>query len=438
MSLFLPPEPQSRKTLLRQARACESVGEDSHALKLALEALNFGDKDAKREAECGALAQELRQRLERADYLKTQGNRAFAANNLAEAHKLYTEALSHFRTHTDALSNRAACRLKQGEYEAAVEDCQLALRIEPGRGKCVWRAAKALLALNRPTQAAQMIASASASATDGKVTAADRRALAELAEEAAKMIADPEAREGFNEKYMQQVLSKGCAPRLTHRTDRSTTNTAVVTEARGVRGNVFPASKALRQAPEAAALAARALTAQACAAFRSRGFVTLDLKLSAAEATELSTQAKGVWDAGYCSSNGQQTETRVRGDKVAWLSDAAARPYVPALANALAVLHCLAHELDQRCDASAQSGGSSFYVPECAMFAGYPNGASYRAHRDAVVTRGEWLNDRCVTIILYLNEGWAAKDGGALRIYPLVPPEHDAVRGARDAQPSYT
>ena len=58
------------------------------------------------------------------------------------------------------------------------------------------------------------------------------------------------------------------------------------------------------------------------------------------------------------------------------------------------------------------------------MFAAYDcDGKSkYIPHRDNVRRDGQWLNDRCLTAILYLNADWReATDGGELKIYPEVP-----------------
>lgn len=52
-----------------------------------------------------------------------------------------------------------------------------------------------------------------------------------------------------------------------------------------------------------------------------------------------------------------------------------------------------------------------------AHYAIYPPGAAYRRHRDAFPDGGAMPNARVISCALYLNEGWTASDGGALRIY---------------------
>lgn len=63
----------------------------------------------------------------------------------------------------------------------------------------------------------------------------------------------------------------------------------------------------------------------------------------------------------------------------------------------------------------------------------YPEGGFFERHRDAPISiwASPYREHRDVSFLLYLDRGWQAEWGGALRIYPrdprLYPPEDHAV-----------
>ena len=158
----------------------------------------------------------------------------------------------------------------------------------------------------------------------------------------------------------------------------------------------------------------------------------------AEQLAQLVSQAKQLHGAGYCVG-GQQNETRWRDDTACWLTAAAAAPTLPALSSAVTLLSCLAHELNERGNIRevglAAQRGRLLRTPAACMFASYAGpGARYKPHRDNAqrepgkLQGGEppgeppstLLNDRAVTMIMYLNDpaGWDEGAGGHLRIHP--------------------
>lgn len=197
---------------------------------------------------------------------------------------------------------------------------------------------------------------------------------------------------------------------------------------------------------------------------------------SAEELRTLVGQARALHGGGFCVG-GAQNETRWRDDTACWLTAPSTAVTLPALSHAISLLGCLAHELNVRgCLADEPEAGAPklglLRVPEGAMFAAYQGmGAAYRPHRDnarrdggalaeqrgcAADRRGsvdeaaasaagegvvssvgesrpplsptppsQWLNDRSVTLIIYLNDPqeWGDGDdavGGELRLHPTA------------------
>jgi SM-20-related protein len=103
----------------------------------------------------------------------------------------------------------------------------------------------------------------------------------------------------------------------------------------------------------------------------------------------------------------------VRGDSICWL----AQPYFPAETRVLAALERLRLELNRQ-------GMLGLFDAEF-QYALYPPGAAYARHVDQPLGRGQ----RRVSLVLYLNPGWPADAGGALRIHAAdgshrdVPPD---------------
>ena len=91
----------------------------------------------------------------------------------------------------------------------------------------------------------------------------------------------------------------------------------------------------------------------------------------------------------------------VRGDLLTWMDP----PHDPVEECLLARFACLKDAINR----SLQLG---LFDLEC-QYALYPPGARYARHLDQ--SRGG--AERVVSVILYLNEGWAPADGGELRLY---------------------
>ena len=91
----------------------------------------------------------------------------------------------------------------------------------------------------------------------------------------------------------------------------------------------------------------------------------------------------------------------VRGDFIAWLSE----PALDAEQQLLARLEDLRIALNR----GLMTGLEDFQ----GHFALYPSGAAYARHVDRLVG----TDVRAISVALYLNDDWAAADGGVLRIY---------------------
>jgi SM-20-related protein len=103
----------------------------------------------------------------------------------------------------------------------------------------------------------------------------------------------------------------------------------------------------------------------------------------------------------------------IRGDRIAWVDETTLAPSERTVWDALEHLRL---ELNR----TALLGLLSLE----AHYAIYPAGSFYRRHRD----RFRDDDARALSWVLYLNEGWCAADGGALRI-------HLSERASRDVLP---
>ena len=98
---------------------------------------------------------------------------------------------------------------------------------------------------------------------------------------------------------------------------------------------------------------------------------------------------------------GRTQASTLRGDRTCWLHD-------PACREGPAFLHAL--------DELAVDLREALRIPLHAVeahYASYPAGARYGRHRDRFRDDGA----RLVSWVSYLNPGWSAADGGALRLY---------------------
>jgi SM-20-related protein len=107
----------------------------------------------------------------------------------------------------------------------------------------------------------------------------------------------------------------------------------------------------------------------------------------------------------------REVRDEIRQDQVLWLDP---RHPSPQQGNYLAVLETLRAELNQRFFLGLFKFDGHFAI--------YPVGAFYKQHLD----RPTGTNDRLVTVILFLNEGWQPGDGGELKIW-TTPGDPDGV-----------
>ena len=94
-----------------------------------------------------------------AESLKARGNAHYARGDDGPAVEDYTAGLralgeqEHKTLRGALLSNRAAVRLRRGEHELCVQDCDAALKLDAGRAKCYYRRAAANEAQEKLEQA---------------------------------------------------------------------------------------------------------------------------------------------------------------------------------------------------------------------------------------------------------------------------------------------
>lgn len=101
---------------------------------------------------------------------------------------------------------------------------------------------------------------------------------------------------------------------------------------------------------------------------------------------------------------GEQLQVRedIRRDEVMWLDSAAGADHQTAY---LAKMEVMRLALNERFFLGLFNFEGHFAV--------YPEGAFYKAHLD----RHAGTADRILTVILYLNSGWEAGDGGELKLW---------------------
>lgn len=107
-------------------------------------------------------------------------------------------------------------------------------------------------------------------------------------------------------------------------------------------------------------------------------------------------------------------DSRVRTDRRAWESD---------LPGRFLGLRERFGEVSSELNAAAWMGLAGFSI----QLAVFEPGGHYQAHRDAL--RGD--RARRITAILYLNQGWQARDGGCLRVHTAGTTRDIEPRGGR-------
>ncbi|TKY74362.1 TPR repeat-containing thioredoxin TTL1 [Spatholobus suberectus] len=86
---------------------------------------------------------------------RMSGNLLFKASKFMEACAVYNEGLEHDPYNSVLLCNRAACRSKLGQFEKAIEDCNVALLVQPSYSKARFRRADCNAKLERWEAAVQ-------------------------------------------------------------------------------------------------------------------------------------------------------------------------------------------------------------------------------------------------------------------------------------------
>jgi SM-20-related protein len=110
---------------------------------------------------------------------------------------------------------------------------------------------------------------------------------------------------------------------------------------------------------------------------------------------------------------GARERQEVRGDLILWLGDG----------DAPQAEHLLQHELEALRSAINAATYLGLYEFE-GHYAAYPAGAGYARHLDRFQDGGE----RVVSLVLYLNDGWSAEDGGELCLYPGATEDVDRIQ----------
>ena len=101
-------------------------------------------------------AEQLAEREALAEVSKQQGNEAFKAGHFPEAVRLYTQALEGTPSSAVLLSNRSGALAASGSYEAALDDAERCIALEPTWAKGHTRKASSLHGLGRFMAAVQV------------------------------------------------------------------------------------------------------------------------------------------------------------------------------------------------------------------------------------------------------------------------------------------
>lgn len=133
--------PADTTTLLVQAQIDMALGRFEGAVIAAEKAAYYDPKNTE-------VSPALRQTRAVAN-ARTQGNDLYKAGKILEASVAYSEGLQYNPSNAILLCNRAACRLKLGHYEKAVEDCTSALEAQPNYLKALLRRANCFVKMEK-------------------------------------------------------------------------------------------------------------------------------------------------------------------------------------------------------------------------------------------------------------------------------------------------
>jgi SM-20-related protein len=137
------------------------------------------------------------------------------------------------------------------------------------------------------------------------------------------------------------------------------------------------------------------------------GFLTPALSLAVRADLDVAQAAGAFARAGTGQGLGHHVRDLVRSDEVYW-------PDTTALTSVQQSLWAQVNALKQAFNESLYLGLQSFE----GHYAAYAQGGFYRRHRDSFQAD----DARMVSLILYLNPGWVAADGGRLRLHEKAGP----------------
>ncbi|ORY82132.1 cysteine string protein [Protomyces lactucae-debilis] len=126
------------------------------------------------------IARTLFKRAKALEAAKSAGNAKFKLGKMAEAEGLFTEALAideeNRGTNAKLYSNRATCRLRLKKYDAALEDCDKAVALDPAYQKPLVTRAKIFMAQEKYQEAVDILKEASESSPNDETLERELRA----------------------------------------------------------------------------------------------------------------------------------------------------------------------------------------------------------------------------------------------------------------------
>ncbi|XP_038062491.1 sperm-associated antigen 1A-like [Patiria miniata] len=142
-------EPNNVKALVHLGKAQQGLKDYKAAVTTFQEILKIDKKHEKMVADNVMRAQEAdaserrEKRKAEATVLKDQGNQAFHKGDYTRAVELYTQGLERLKDFVVLYTNRAQAYNKLEKFAEAMEDCRIALQLEPNNVKALLRLGKA-------------------------------------------------------------------------------------------------------------------------------------------------------------------------------------------------------------------------------------------------------------------------------------------------------